>query len=66
MASSGDLHQHRSEGDNKVGSGMGLDNGCRGQKRGELIRGLDVLDEIEIFKGEENSLIMTQSYTHKF
>ena len=45
---------------------MGLDNGCRGQKRGELIRGLDVLDEIEIFKGEENSLIMTQSYTHKF
>ena len=25
-----------------------------------------VLDEIEIFEGEENSLVMTQSYTHQF
>ena len=28
--------------------------------------GYEVLDESELFKGEENSLIMTQSYTHKF
>ena len=28
--------------------------------------GSEVLDEIEIFKGEENSLSMVQSYTHKF
>ena len=26
----------------------------------------DILDEIEIFKGDENSLSMTQSYTHEF
>ena len=26
----------------------------------------EVLDEIEIFKGEENSLSMVQSYTHEF
>ena len=28
--------------------------------------GYEVLDETELFKGGENSLIMTQSYTHKF
>ena len=28
--------------------------------------GYEVLDEIEIFKGEENSLSMVQSYTHEF
>ena len=27
---------------------------------------LTVLDEIEIFKGEENSLVMEQAYTHEF
>ena len=27
---------------------------------------LDVVDEIEIFKGFENSLIMSQTYTHDF
>ena len=26
----------------------------------------DILDEIEIFKGDENSLSMVQSYTHEF
>ena len=26
----------------------------------------EVLDEIEIFRGDENSLSMVQSYTHKF
>ena len=25
-----------------------------------------MVDETEIFKGEENTLIMTQSYTHEF
>ena len=28
--------------------------------------GYKALDEIELFKGGENSLIMTQSYTHEF
>ena len=28
--------------------------------------GYEVLDEIEIFKGNENSLSMVQSYTHEF
>ena len=28
--------------------------------------GFDFLDETELFDGEENSLIMTQSYTHEF
>ena len=28
--------------------------------------GFEVLNEIEIFKGTENSLVMVQSYTHKF
>ena len=28
--------------------------------------GYEVLDETELFKGGENSLIMTQSYTHEF
>ena len=27
---------------------------------------LSVLDEAELFKGSENSLIMSQSYTHEF
>ena len=37
-------------------------------KRGEnFIRsGSSVVDEVEIFKGEENSLIMAQGYTHEF
>ena len=28
--------------------------------------GLDMVDETEIFKGKENSLLMRQSYTHSF
>ena len=28
--------------------------------------GLDVVDEAYIYKGNENTLIMTQAYTHKF
>ena len=37
------------------------------KREGNFVRGdLDVLDEVEIFKGEENSLVMTQSYTHEF
>ena len=28
--------------------------------------GKEVLDETYLFKGDENSLIMTQSYTHEF
>ena len=31
-----------------------------------VISNLVVLDETEIFKGEENSLVMVQSYTHEF
>ena len=30
------------------------------------LSGLDTLDETEIFKGDENSLIMNQTYTHTF
>ena len=37
------------------------------QRQGKFTRsGYEVLDETYIFKGEENSLIMTQSYTHDF
>ena len=37
------------------------------KREGNFVRGgVDVLDEVEIFKGEENSLVMTQSYTHEF
>ena len=37
------------------------------KRKGNFTRsGYEVLDETELFKGEENSLIMTQSYTHKF
>ena len=28
--------------------------------------GLDIVDEIEMFKGSENNLIMSQTYTHEF
>ena len=31
-----------------------------------LNAGLDVLDETETFEGEENSLVMIQTYTHTF
>ena len=35
------------------------------KREGQFVRsGYEVLDEIEIFKGEENSLSMVQSYTH--
>ena len=30
------------------------------------LSGYDLVDETEIFKGEDNTLIMTQSYTHQF
>ena len=30
------------------------------------LSGLDVLDETELFSGENNSLIMSQTYTHTF
>ena len=30
------------------------------------LSGLDVLDETEIFNGDKNSLIMSQTYTHTF
>ena len=37
------------------------------KREGQFERsGNEVLDEIEIFKGEENSLSMVQSYTHEF
>ena len=37
------------------------------KREGSSVRSpLPVLDETEIFKGEENSLVMTQSYTHEF
>ena len=37
------------------------------KKEGNFTRsGFEVLDEIYLFKGEENGLIMTQSYTHEF
>ena len=37
------------------------------RREGEFRRsGFEVLDETEVFKGEENSLVMVQSYTHEF
>ena len=30
------------------------------------LSGLDVLDETELFSGDNNSLIMSQTYTHTF
>ena len=37
------------------------------KREGDFVRSEPtVLDEIEIFEGEENSLVMTQSYTHQF
>ena len=36
-------------------------------REGSVTRsGFDNVDEIEIFKGAENSLIMSQTYTHEF
>ena len=36
-------------------------------REGEFVRsGLEVVDEVEIFKGEENRLTMNQTYTHRF
>ena len=37
----------------------------RRQENGTL-SGLDSVDETEIFKGSENSLVMNQTYTHNF
>ena len=37
------------------------------KREGNVTRsGFEVLDETNLFKGKENSLIMTQSYTHDF
>ena len=37
------------------------------KREGNFTRsGYDVVDETELFKGNENTLIMTQSYTHEF
>ena len=37
------------------------------KKEGNFTRsGFEEIDEAEIFKGEENSLVMTQIYTHEF
>ena len=37
------------------------------KREGNFTRsGYEVLDEANVFKGDENSLIMTQSYTHDF
>ena len=37
------------------------------KREGKFTRsGLDMVDETEIFKGNENSLLMRQSYTHTF
>ena len=36
-------------------------------KEGNFIRsGIEEVDEAEIFEGEENTLMMTQTYSHKF
>ena len=36
-------------------------------RKGNFTRsGLDAVDEVEIFKGVQNNLIMTQTYTHEF
>ena len=32
----------------------------------EIVDAMDRIDEAEIFKGPENSLIMEQTYTHDF
>ena len=37
------------------------------KREGNFTRsGYEMLDETEIFRGEENTLVMTQSYTHEF
>ena len=37
------------------------------RREGEYERsGFEMLDETELFRGEENSLVMVQSYTHAF
>ena len=37
------------------------------EREGNFTRsGLDAVDEVEIFKGDQNNLIMTQTYTHQF
>ena len=37
------------------------------KREGDFKRsGYEVLDEIEIFKGDENNLSLVQSYTHEF
>ena len=39
----------------------------RVERQGNFTRsGFEVLDETEVFKGQENNLTMTQSYTHEF
>ena len=41
--------------------------GINVKREGNVTRsGYEVLDETYLFKGDENSLIMTQSYTHDF
>ena len=38
----------------------------RRQQENGTMSGLDSVDETEIFKGSENSLVMNQTYTHTF
>ena len=38
----------------------------RRERNAEISRGFTYLDETEIFKGSDNSLIMNQTYTHNF
>ena len=78
---SGDLREHGPEGDNQVGSEL-ISKLCGEHRLGErwewstsvlVMRkgnltksGLDEVDETEIYRGDENTLSMQQTYTHEF
>ena len=43
-----------------------MENTAKAREGNVTRSGFDNVDEIEIFKGAENSLIMSQTYTHEF
>ena len=51
----------------RLGMGWEWSTKVNVNREGNFTRsGYEVLDETELFKGEENSLVMAQSYTHEF
>ena len=51
----------------RLGMGWEWSTGLNVKKEGAFVRaGLDSADEIEVFKGSENSLRMQQTYTRNF